>query len=95
MGDGTLEPDHRPWTPGTLEGVLDTLLLGSSDLGNVGAQVHLDASVKSKAPALKISEELVLRAILVVPSPDLDLALWNSVVADEEEMMERDKAASC
>lgn len=51
----------------------------------MGAQVHLDASVKSKAPALKISEELVLRAILVVPSPDLDLALWNSVVADEEE----------
>lgn len=44
-----------------------------------------------KAPSLKISEELVLRAILVVPSPDLDLALWNSVVADEED----DKAASC
>jgi hypothetical protein len=87
MGDGALEHDHRSWIPGTREGGFDTLLLGSSDLGNVGAQVRLGVPVigGGKAPSLKISEELVLRAILVVPSPDLDLALWNSVVGDEED----------
>ena len=66
-------------------GVGSLLLLGSSDLGDVGAQVRPGAPVMGKAPAVKIKEELVLRAILVVPSPDLDLALWNSVVADEED----------
>lgn len=86
MGGGALEHGHRTWTPGTLGGGLGTLLSGFFDLRNVGAQMRLSAPVMGgKAPAPKISEELVLRAILVVPSPDLDLALWNSVVADEED----------
>ena len=90
MGGGALEHDHRTRTPGTLRGGLDTLLLGFFDLGNVGAQMRLIAPViGGKAPTPKISEELVLRAILVVPSPDLDLALWNSVLADEEDDRER------
>lgn len=32
------------------------------------------------APRLDINRQLVFRAILIVHSPDLDLALWNSVV---------------
>ena len=34
---------------------------------------------------LRISRHLFLRAILIVPSPDLDLVLWNAVLKEEDE----------
>ncbi|PPQ65674.1 hypothetical protein CVT26_000306 [Gymnopilus dilepis] len=41
-------------------------------------------AVPSYAPPIEIDQNLVLRAILLVPSPDLDLNLWNAVLMEEE-----------
>lgn len=35
--------------------------------------------------AFTISERLILRAILVVSAPDLDIGLWNAILVEEEE----------
>lgn len=40
-------------------------------------------AVPSHVPSIEINQNLVLRAILLVPSPDLDLDLWNAVLTEE------------
>jgi hypothetical protein len=40
-----------------------------------------------------ISQHLILRAILLVPTPDLDLGLWHAVVMEEEEETDQNKVA--
>ncbi|KAF9474551.1 hypothetical protein BDN70DRAFT_815524 [Pholiota conissans] len=48
------------------------------------APLPMPAAMPANAGRVKLNRKLVLRAILVVPTPDLDLALWNSVLQDEE-----------
>ncbi|KIM40219.1 hypothetical protein M413DRAFT_446386 [Hebeloma cylindrosporum] len=75
----SLDGQSRRWATERLSTIIALGDLERSEM-RLGAPV-----IDGKGPALKINEELVLRAILVVPSPDLDLALWNNVLADEEE----------
>ncbi len=37
----------------------------------------------------KISHYLILRAILVVSTPDLDLRLWNTVLEEDEDNLDK------
>ncbi|PPQ93812.1 hypothetical protein CVT25_013521 [Psilocybe cyanescens] len=65
-------------------------------LATVVTMGHLERSeqplavplMPAHAPPVAINRELVLRAILIVRSPDLDLKLWNSVLEEEEEYQE-------
>ncbi|KAF8897065.1 hypothetical protein CPB84DRAFT_1710051 [Gymnopilus junonius] len=43
-------------------------------------------TIPSHAHPIKVNENLVLRAILILPAPDLDLKLWNAVLIEEEEI---------
>jgi len=60
----------------------------------IGHLEALDVPLQSQigpthSVACKISQHLILRAILVVASSDLDLGLWNAVLMEEEEEEKR------
>ncbi|KAJ3487815.1 hypothetical protein NLJ89_g11678 [Agrocybe chaxingu] len=69
--------------------VLDADLYILICLFSPAAQDPLTAPpMPTRSPALKMDRRHVLRAILVVPSPDLDLSLWNAVLKEDEEERE-------
>lgn len=41
------------------------------------------------SPIFKISQHLILRAILVVSTPDLDLRLWNAVLEEDQDNLDK------
>ncbi|KAF9526591.1 hypothetical protein CPB83DRAFT_794417 [Crepidotus variabilis] len=60
-------------------------IMAIGDLESSDAPLEIPSTASPHVLALKISNQLVLRAILVIPSPNLDLGLWKAVLDEEEE----------
>lgn len=83
MGNGPAEYGNGGWVFGTIWREWTGLHTPSDNLTLM--QVEVDNQALSLHPTLKISKSLLLRAILVVSTPDLDLRLWHVVLSEEEQ----------
>ncbi|CAA7259066.1 unnamed protein product [Cyclocybe aegerita] len=77
-----LDSQSREWVPERLSTIM---VIG--DLERTDDPLTAPP-MPTRSPALKMDRRHVLRAILVVPSPDLDLSLWNAVLKEDEEEKE-------